>query len=48
MISNILEIAFSGYWRKGNVEIFCEWAMIDLHHSKEGLLEYLKNIEWKS
>lgn len=37
----------SGYWRKGNVEIFCEWAMIDLHHSKEGLLEHLKNIEWK-
>lgn len=37
----------NGYWRKGNVEVFCEWAGIDLYHTKEEFLEDLKTFEWK-
>jgi Nucleoside 2-deoxyribosyltransferase like len=36
-----------GYWRKGNVEVYCEWAGIQLHHTKEDLLEDLKTLKWK-
>ena len=35
------------YYRKGNVEIFCEYNNIHLTHTKEDLFKYLKTAEWK-
>jgi hypothetical protein len=36
-----------GFWKKGNVEILCEWYTLPLYHTKEDLIEDLKVIEWK-
>lgn len=35
-----------GYWKKGNVEILCEWAGISLHNTKDELLKDLKILQW--
>jgi hypothetical protein len=35
------------YWRKGNVEIFCEWAGITLYHTKDAFLKNIKHLQWK-
>jgi hypothetical protein len=36
-----------GYWRKGNVEIFCELYDIPLHHTKKEFLKDLENLQWR-
>ena len=36
-----------GFWRKGNVEVFCEVMGIELLHSKEELFDSLKTMVWK-
>ena len=36
-----------GYWRKGNVEVFCEWNSIALYHTKEELLKNIKLLQWR-
>jgi hypothetical protein len=35
-----------GYYRKGNVEVFCEYTGIKLTHTKDDLFKTLKSIEW--
>lgn len=45
--TGILVCCPDGYWRKGNVEVFCEFNSIVLYHTKEELIKDLKNMVWK-
>lgn len=45
--TNAIVCCPDGYWRKGNVEVFCEYNSIILYHTKKELLEYLENLSWR-
>jgi len=45
--TNAIVCCPDGYWRKGNIEVYCEWAGIQLHHTKEAFLNDIKNLRWK-
>lgn len=36
-----------GYWKKGNVEVFCEFNGIELHHTFDDFIEDIKTMTWK-
>ncbi len=45
--TGILVCCPDGYWKKGNVEVFCEFNSIVLYHTKKQLLEHLENLSWR-